>query len=40
VKITKLVTNNSVEKALQETFSGEAAEKNISAFKAGLDLIE
>ena len=40
VKITKLVTNSSVEKAIQETFSGEAAEKNITAFKAGLDLIE
>ena len=40
VKITKLVTNSSVEKAIQETFSGEAAEKNIKAFKAGLDLIK
>ncbi len=40
VKITKLVTDSSVEKALQETFSGEVAEKNVMAFKAGLDLIE
>jgi len=40
VKITKLVTNSSVEKAIQETFSGEAAEKNITAFKAGLNLVE
>jgi len=40
VKITKLVTNSSVEKAIQETFSGEAAEKNITAFKAGLDLFK
>jgi len=40
VKITKLVTNSSVEKAVREMFSGEAAEKNITAFKAGLNLIE
>lgn len=40
VKITKLVTNSSVEKAIRETFSGEAADKNITAFKAGLDLFE
>ncbi len=40
VKITKLVTGKAVEKAIQETFSGEAAEKNITAFKAGFDLIE
>jgi 2-oxoglutarate ferredoxin oxidoreductase subunit gamma len=40
VKITRLVTNSAVEKAIQETFSGEAAEKNITAFEAGLDLIE
>ena len=40
VKITKLVTNSSVEKAIREMFSGEAAEKNITAFKVGLNLIE
>ncbi len=40
VKITKLVTKSSVEKAIQEMFSGEAAEKNITAFKAGLSLVE
>jgi 2-oxoglutarate ferredoxin oxidoreductase subunit gamma len=40
VRITKLVTSSSVEKAIRETFSGEAAEKNIMAFKAGLNLVE
>jgi 2-oxoglutarate ferredoxin oxidoreductase subunit gamma len=40
VKITKLVTSSSVERAIQEMFSGEAAEKNITAFKAGLDLVK
>ena len=40
VKITKLVTNSSVEKAIREMVSGEAAEKNITAFKVGLNLIE
>lgn len=40
VKITRLVTNSSVERAIQETFSGEAAEKNIMAFKTGFNLIE
>jgi Pyruvate/2-oxoacid:ferredoxin oxidoreductase gamma subunit len=29
-----------VERAIQEMFSGEAAEKNITAFKAGLDLVK
>jgi Pyruvate/2-oxoacid:ferredoxin oxidoreductase gamma subunit len=40
VKITKLVTGKAVEKAIQETFSVEAAEKNITAFKVGLSLVE
>jgi 2-oxoglutarate ferredoxin oxidoreductase subunit gamma len=40
VKITKLVTGNAVEKAIREMFSGETAEKNVTAFKAGLGLIE
>ncbi len=39
-KITKLVTRGSVEKAIQETFSGEAADKNIAAFKAGFKSTE
>jgi len=35
-KITNLVTQKSMEKAISETFSGETAEKNIAAFRAGL----
>jgi len=39
-KITGLVTQNGVEKAINDTFSGEAAEKNTAAFKTGLRLAE
>lgn len=39
-KITSIVTQSSVERALQGSFSGEAAEKNIAAFRTGLRLIE
>lgn len=39
-KITKLVTQDSLEKAITETFSGEAAEKNIVAFRLGYDLVK
>jgi Pyruvate/2-oxoacid:ferredoxin oxidoreductase gamma subunit len=35
-KITKLVTTGSVEKAIREMFSGEAADKNVAAFKVGF----
>lgn len=35
-KITKLVTTGSVEKAIREMFSGEAADKNVAAFKIGF----
>jgi 2-oxoglutarate ferredoxin oxidoreductase subunit gamma len=37
-KITKLVTSGSVEKAIREMFSGEAADKNIAAFKVGFGI--
>jgi len=37
-KITKLVTVAAVEKAIRDTFKGEAQEKNAAAFKAGLNL--
>jgi 2-oxoglutarate ferredoxin oxidoreductase subunit gamma len=36
VKMTKLVTAGSAEKAIRETFSGEAADKNVAAFKVGF----
>jgi 2-oxoglutarate ferredoxin oxidoreductase subunit gamma len=39
-KITNLVTQNSLEKAITETFSGEAAKKNIVAFRLGYDLVK
>ncbi len=39
-KITKAVTQNSVEKAISDTFSGETAEKNVEAFRTGLKLAE
>ena len=39
-KITKLVSRDSLEKAIKETFSGEAAEKNIAAFRLGYDLVK
>jgi len=39
-RITKLVTRGSVEKAIREIFSGEAADRNIAAFKAGLNSTE
>jgi len=37
-KIAGMVTPSSVEKAIRDTFSAEAAEKNIAAFRAGLNL--
>lgn len=37
-KIAGTVTPSSVEKAIRDTFSAEAAEKNIAAFRAGLNL--
>jgi len=37
-KISKLVTPAAVEKAIEDTFTGEAGEKNIAAFRAGLNL--
>jgi len=37
-KITKLVTVAAVEKAIKDTFKGEAQARNIAAFKAGLNL--
>ena len=37
-KITNTVTPNSIEKAINDTFLAEAAEKNIMAFRAGLTL--
>ncbi len=39
-KITNIVTQRSVERALQDGFSAETAEKNIAAFRTGLRLIE
>jgi 2-oxoglutarate ferredoxin oxidoreductase subunit gamma len=39
-KITNIVTQRSVERTLQGSFSAEAAEKNITAFRTGLRLIE
>jgi len=39
-KITNLVTQKSVEKAISDTFSGETADKNIAAFRTGLKLTE
>jgi len=38
-KITNIVTQNAVEKAIKDSFSAEASEKNINAFRAGLSLI-
>jgi len=38
IKTTELVARDSVEKAIKETFSGEAAETNILAYKLGLSL--
>jgi len=38
-KITRIVTQNAVEKAVRDTFSAEAGEKNLTAFRAGLSLI-
>jgi len=37
-KVTKLVTPAAVEKAIRDTFTGEAKEKNTAAFRAGLNL--
>jgi 2-oxoglutarate ferredoxin oxidoreductase subunit gamma len=37
-KITSIVTQNSLEKAIKDTFSAEAAEKNIAAFRTGMRL--
>ncbi len=37
-KITGAVTPTSVEKAIRDTFSADAAEKNIAAFRTGLNL--
>jgi 2-oxoglutarate ferredoxin oxidoreductase subunit gamma len=39
-QITGLVSQDSVEKAIRETFSGEPAEKNIAAFRLGLNLVK
>jgi len=39
-KITSIVTQNAVEKAIRDSFSAEAVEKNIVAFRAGLSLVE
>jgi len=39
-KITNIVTQKAVEKAIKDSFKAEAAEKNITAFRAGLNLIE
>lgn len=39
-KITNLATQGSVEKAIRDTFLGEAGEKGIVAFRVGLRLIE
>ena len=38
-KITKIVTQSSMEKAIEDGFSAGAAEKNIAAFRVGLGLI-
>ena len=38
-RITKLVTQTAVEKAIGETFMGESKEKNTVAFRAGLSLV-
>lgn len=38
-KITKIVTQSSMEKAIEAGFSAGAAEKNIAAFRVGLSLI-
>lgn len=38
-KITNIVTSRAVEKAIKDSFSAEAAEKNIAAFRTGLNLI-
>jgi len=38
-KLTNIVTQNGIEKAIQESFKGEAGEKNVLAFRAGLSLI-
>jgi 2-oxoglutarate ferredoxin oxidoreductase subunit gamma len=37
-KITQVVTQGAVEKAIRETFQGKAGEKNIAAFRVGLRL--
>jgi len=37
-KITKLVTAAAVETAIRDMFKGEAGEKNVAAFKAGLKM--
>jgi len=39
-KITKIVTQDAVEKAIKETFSAETADKNITAFRTGLSLVD
>jgi len=39
-KITNIVTQNSVEKAIRDSFPHEAGDKNITAFRAGLNLIK
>jgi len=38
-KITSIVTQNAVEKAIRDTFKAEAADKNLRAFNAGLSMI-
>jgi len=38
-RIISVVTQNAVEKAIRDTFSAEASEKNIMAFRTGLNLI-
>jgi 2-oxoglutarate ferredoxin oxidoreductase subunit gamma len=38
-KVTKIVTQESVEKALRESIGSQAADKGIAAFRTGLNLI-
>jgi len=39
-KITNIVTQSAIEKAIRDSFSAEVGEKNIEAFRAGLSLIK
>jgi len=39
-KVTSIVTQKAVETAIRDSFSAEAGDKNVTAFKAGLNLIE